>query len=354
MTSSNETSGVTNETTGSTTGSTSGVTTGLWPIFESVLGWFRRGPELDTSEEIAKGWEFIISETEERLLKLQQSFIQKTQNELKVLRQMTTNVTWRPKITQHVLDVYGGLDGPTKQLLHDSRLDSSERLACLRAVFDPRSGGWLTFLRQCCWRSSCLIPGTVPQTRVTVTQLESRWTEQQYFKGVTGEIRTMAQQVTFPAETTGLTYRICSDILWSVYLCLSRELVSSLGRSLFEVENAGLFDEVCSMTAGLIQQWSQTTVRKGTYSERSGVVAAHFRSKDELEAQRLAEIKKRGVDAKFSDPTSPTPAFDFQSRARELEAKLKLKEMTRDAVPPSGNIRTRAAELAKILAFRQP
>lgn len=340
----------------------------LWPILESVLTWFRQKPELekDSTEEIAKGWQFIISEAEEKILKHQQDCIRKTQNELTVLRRISTSVTWRPKIIQYVLSLYSENKNDIKQL-HESKLSSSERLSCLRKVFDKHEKNWLQVLKQLSRHSNLInqLSKTDQSPETTENknrQLDSCWYEQSYSKGVLGEIRTLAHQATYPAETSGLTYRICSDIIWIVYLSLSRELVSNIDRMLNSFENQKLFELIILMGSDIIKEWKLFSEIKGSYEKRSGILPGLWSLEEEKNQIKLNEIKNKGVDAKFSDGfKSCNYTFDFQTSSNQLKSKLKFRGVKSEEEKiekeihinvKTDNIRTRAKNLEKILFLK--
>lgn len=353
-----------------------------WPIFETVLTWFRLKPDYDTDnvDNLSKGWEFIVSEAETQLNKLHQSAIQKTQNELLILRRISSNVRWKPQITQSTIDLYSKLDSQTLNVLLESRLDSSERLSCLRKTLEPNHANWLKLISQFCHlsdvlkqvsSSSTLTPTLTPaltpaltptQPQNVVNSLSLRWYEQPYLKGVCGEIRTLAHQTTLSAETSGLTYKICSDVLWSIYLCLTRELVSCLNRSLNEIESQVLFEQVCSCGQSLVENWIKASLIKGTLSTRYGKLPKQWQD-DEI--AKLEILKTRDIAARFADgPLKFTSEINFLEKSKKLEthleALLRKKGISPKTSQPtqvqssSQSFKSRISGLEKVLIFRKP
>ena len=327
-----------------------------WPIFETVLTWFRTGRTSEDPDNLLKGWELIISETETQINKLYQTGIQKTQNELLILRRLSSNVSLKPKITQRTLTLYSKLDSSKVQILLNSRLDSSERLSCLKTSLGTYNTRWFKLLSQFCRLSN--VTSQIKQTSVTLNPsiLESRWYEQPYLKGVCGEIRTLAFQ-TFETESSGFTYKICSDVLWSIYLCLSRELVNCLSRGLNGIESDTLLEEVCTFGETLIEIYVQTCKTKGSLSERFGKLPKQW---DLDRVHQLEILKTREISARFTDgPGKFRSQIDFRQTASKLESKLVFsssKHVFRKnpEVPNSiETFRERAAKLETILIFRK-
>ena len=75
-----------------------------WTIFETIFSWFKQtSTDNLNSDELISGWQLIISDTEENIIRYQQDVIRKTQEELTILRRISSNVSLKPKFTNYVM-----------------------------------------------------------------------------------------------------------------------------------------------------------------------------------------------------------------------------------------------------------
>jgi len=112
----------------------------------------------------------------------------------------------------------------------------------------------------------------------------------------------MAWKASNLSQEKGLTSTIMADILWSLHLCLSREITSELSSYILqEREYDFLYTKILQVIDPLIKLWYETTQKVGTISRREGSLPRKWEEEKQRELQLIKEIKRVGVSARFND-----------------------------------------------------
>lgn len=310
----------------------------LWNLLNNVFSWFYHNnsisnipPPLDallvnvndnTSDELMRGWEWIVSTAEGFLQKQNEEQMAKIRKELSTLRKISNNVSLRPKIIQAIQTFFSSLNQTITSILINSRLEASNCNSILRDIINSVQKSWLTTIIQLIHRSFVqqhltqlfksvmndkkkFIDLQLNQDQLTLsTHLKQCWTEEKYKKNICGETIAFASRSSQPVQEHGLTYQIFGDILWAIYLCLAREITVIINRSLSMEENQIILNMVLELKQPIVDLWLKTTSITGTIIEREGKLPSKWQSEDHLRQEYLNILKETGVDAKFTDGPS--------------------------------------------------
>jgi len=388
----------------------------LWSMISSIFNWIYQDkidvPITNSStgeENILQDWEIILSTTE----KFIHHQNEKVKHELTTLRRISNHVGYRSRIIQKVQTHYQILDKKIAKSLIDSRLDSSKRNRLIKDLINTYQQQWLQFLVQIINFNSCLTelvillnnsnsiitPSTItctPSSTLVINTLKDNWLEDKYSKNICGELLSLAFQASHPSENNGLTYVVIGDMLWAMFLCLSRQLTSIMNRTLYQYESDLLLDQVFNLLNSLITSWHHVSSISGSILERSGLLPIKWHNEHIESLSKIDQIKLKGVDAKFSDgPSDPflhgsinfsdrvkiigslltfkppvtsnsdnTNSLSFQERAKLLESLLRNKRTVTINYQPKSNsitvidhpqsipIKDKAKLLESILIFR--
>jgi hypothetical protein len=90
----------------------------------------------------------------------------------------------------------------------------------------------------------------------SLTHLDQHWLEEKYQKNVCGELISIALKAT--SDTQGLTQKIMTDVVLSLYLCLSKMATELLDRSLRQAEIDFLLSQLFYVMTDISFEWYET------------------------------------------------------------------------------------------------
>lgn len=276
----------------------------IWMTFTSWFGWVYPTTSNSTTEDITSDWQYLMDATEELARTHDERRAAEMRTELARLNRMTNSISYRTRINEWVRVSMEGMPKETLDILNGSRLDASKRDKICRDLIRSVATFWLYTLR-------------VHFAELT-DEFDLRWYEQPYKKNICGSLVAMSFHASHPANQKGLSVLYIRDILWSIYLCLSREITNEIARSLTIDENDLLLDLVMSLLPNLIQLWKITAESVGSIADREGKLPSRWEQLEKREKERLNEIKKAGVNARYNDGP-----FDDLVRSAILERKAK-------------------------------
>lgn len=315
----------------------------MWSSFTSWVQWIypvsntNEIPE-NTDEKLMSDWQYLLSTSEERAQREDEKRSQEVQSELRKIALISNSLTYRSRIHEFVRQSYSQLPEETRNLFEKSRLDASKRDKICRDLIRSVATFWLTVLHQ--------------RFPILSSDFSFRWYEQAYKKNICGSLVAMAFHASHPAQQKGLTCVYIQDILWAIYLSLSREISAELNRSLLPEENDLLLDLVLSLEPSLISLWSVTAESVGSIAEREGKLPQQWEVDTRREQKRIAEIKRQGVTARYNDgPVEDPIRKTIQERKAQQQSATKC---TYDKVVNTGAIASRRDLLAQSLILSRP
>ena len=275
----------------------------LWSLLTGMFEWFSQNPSNENPDRIIEGWTMFLNSAEEQAQKQAEKRAEETKKEISCLKILTNSASYRPQIIQHVQNVFACLDKDTSQILLQSRLDSSKRYSIIRDVVKLCQKQWLQVICQIiCKDHICrsLHKQSIDPVQ-SIDVFKSQWLEQKYQKNICGKLCSLVLQASNMSEQSGCTHRILSDMLWSVYLSLSKELNTFLGRSLYTEENRKIYNSVIESSDIFVRLWKKVSVITGNISQREGLLPSKWEKEHVEHIKHLEQIKINGVDAKYND-----------------------------------------------------
>ena len=200
---------------------------------------------------------YIITSAEDRAIKQQENT---RKIELEQLKKELNHVNMRPHIQEYCRGLWGKLESAQLSTLSEARLDASKRDRIFRNILRKFSQTCLDYI-------IVHIPGSV--------SISSRWFEEKYTKGIVGELIILAFQ---SSPQTVLTHKVMSDLLWTIYNTIVKEVSREVSRKLEEREIKGILNIVCVLATDIISEWIQTHTLLGTIGEREGKLSERFES----------------------------------------------------------------------------
>lgn len=310
----------------------------MWNIMVNMVGWVYplSTPPLQNvisssnlvesnrlmDEELMKNWQWLLSTGEEIALKQDERRCSDIKKELDIIKKVTNSVKYRKHIFSEVTQYMNTLSPDMVTSLGNSRLDASKRDRIFRDIIRSVSECWLLDILMDIFiarnfqlpamngdisKNDNFLPHAVDVDAFIASNPEvfsSRWTEQPYKKNICGEIVSMAFYASHPTQERGLTAHLIADILWSMHVCLSREIITDLNRVLHPLEYEYLTQKILSILPNLISLWHTTTQKVGNVSDRAGRLPEKWNLDRQKEDARLASLKASGVSARYNDGPS--------------------------------------------------
>ena len=227
------------------------------------------------------------------------SFKRERDEELDRIRELFADRKVRPRLCALCSSSY--LSGATMDLLKNSRLDGSKRNRIMCDVIREAAATWKERLVS------------------RFPHLADEWDEHAYEKGLVGELIVLAFQASASAQQIGLTERVLSDILWSIYLGVSRKLPTPL-----PIEDTELvLGLVIGCAPSIIQAWKKVVEITGSISEREGKVVSQW-VKPKAKVVNLVDDSTSKVltSDQTTDVLVETTYQTFQERRRIVQSLL--------------------------------
>lgn len=267
----------------------------------------------NADDDLLKNWEWLLSTAEEIAVKQDQQRSSDIRKELDVIKKVTNSVKYRKCILVEVTKYLDTLSPDIITSLKNSRLDASKRDRIFRDIIRKVSEDWLLNILMDIFVArdfNSSYEGTLSDNNnfdisafiaSNPEAFSSRWNEQPYKKNICGEIASMAFYASHPTQDKGLTAILIADILWSMHVCLSREIISDLNRTLYPQEYDNLTQKVLSILPDLVSLWHATTLKTGNVADRAGRLPEKWTADKQKEDKRLASLKESGVSARYND-----------------------------------------------------
>lgn len=257
----------------------------LWGLLIGLFGRTEAIPLPPSKEEnLNHDWEWMLSTAEELALHQEQERVQEIRSELHRITKASNSIQIRPRIGSLIRETFTSLPEEDQRRLLQSRLDASKRDRILKDLIREETSSWKRDFSS------------------FFEQDLTHWKEEKYKKNITGEMASMAFRASHSAQEKGLTPKICGDILWSISVCLSKEID-------FPPEKRAAFDDlllekIASLITPLLDLWKKTATSVGNISGREGRLPSIWAQEAEEEKDRLAQLKKIGLSARYNDGPS--------------------------------------------------
>lgn len=249
--------------------------------------------EQNLGQNLSGDWEWMLSTAEELTLHQEQERVKEIRNELSRIAQASNSIQIRPRIGSLLREQWKTLSAEDLDLLSDSRLDASKRDRILKDLIRKETTSWRD-------QFATLLPVEERENLI------SRWEEQKYKKNISGEMAVMAFRASHPAQEKGLTAKICGDILWSISVCLSKEILSpNFDQNLRISFDDLLLEKIVSLISPLLSLWKQTAASVRDIANREGRLPSIWAEEQKKEEERLAQIKITGASARYNDRPDP-------------------------------------------------
>ena len=247
-----------------------------------------------------EGWTWLLSNAEEALMKADAKQLSTSKaeltKELDAMKKIMPSIQFRKRFIEVVNDKFDSLDEETRTSLLESRLDASKRDKLLRDSIRKTNDSWLQKLLE------CFFSGTNTEwSDVKREVFIGRWKEQPYKRNLCGEMVSLAWKASHSAYEKGLTGTILGDVLWTIHLCISKELQYHLLMPLTIMHYELIFNMVMDVYPIVVELWNQTAVNSGTIAQREGKLPAVWEQERQAELQRIADLKKEGQLLKYKD-----------------------------------------------------
>jgi hypothetical protein len=286
----------------------------FWKILTSVVGWNQTIPtpplekendkcdkqdksdfSLTNEEEniLLNNWEWMLSTAEEIAENQSQTRCVEMKKELETIKRANSSLKFRSYFVSELTTTFSNLPEENKLKLQESRLDASKRDKIIRDVVRKFQHEWKSSLVEYFSEEKLL-------------GLLSQWEEEPYKKNICGELSSMGFHASHRAMSEGLNAVIVSDILWSMHLCLTRELGISLKRSLEPQDHQFLCSKILITGEFLFNLWYETSLHVGTVSDREGKLPIKWEQLRKIEEEKIIRIKQSGFLTRFNDgPLDP-------------------------------------------------
>ena len=254
----------------------------MWHLMTRLVGWAAPvSPKESEEEDLLTDWQWMLSNAEEQSQKQSEKHKAEIQAEVVALRKIG-NRDVQKKLQLFVTKHYASL--PDQQLLMSLTLDASKRDRIMRDTIKQLSEEWLASLNG---RFSLPV------------SFQTQWHIEKYRKNVIGDIMNFA----FTASNAGVyTDRTCRDIIWAVYICLSRAIMNTLECMLTLDEQLFILDLALLLLDNLSNLWLQTLKQLGSIAQREGKLPEIWEKEQKLQEARLEQLKLTGqITARFND-----------------------------------------------------
>lgn len=247
-----------------------------------------------------EGWTWLMSNAEEALLKADDKQLSSSKaeitKELDAMKKIMPSIQYRKRFIETINHKFNDLNETTRTTLLDSRLDASKRDRLLRDSIRKTNEGWLQKLLDCFF-----IKTDTEWNDIKREVFISRWKEVPYKRNLCGEIVSLAWKASHSASEKGLTGTILGDILWTIHLCICKELQYHLVMPLAVANYDLIFNMIMEVYPVIVDLWYDTTVNSGTIAQREGKLPAIWEQERQAELQRIADLKKEGQLLKYKD-----------------------------------------------------
>jgi hypothetical protein len=235
---------------------------------------------------------------------------QQREEELQRLRARAHTAVLRPHLLHMARALLSSLSQQDVELLLQP-LDASKRSKIIEDAVEGCASSWLQKLRDAFF----LKHGDMDAWE----RFRLSFRKGEYAKNTTGSMASFGFQASAGIADTGLSARVLSDISWSFWKVLSSAVSHALNIQLTVVQDSILVDLVRESEQPIVRMWIDTVRRSAGATTRQAVVLQRFADEEAREQEKLAEIKRRGVDAKYAPPP-----LEERSAARAHVAKTEV------------------------------
>ncbi|EFA78368.1 hypothetical protein PPL_09019 [Heterostelium album PN500] len=326
----------------------------------------------EKEKELWKEWEWVLSTTEEFVLKQNQQESEKVLGELNNLKKTASNLKVKPYFinqASELLKIQTDLHLDTLK----SPLDSNKRSAVISTVINTMESQWLNYIKERFFydeeeakepvedgwvESSGSDSKSISNTflseisevqeikqnlklnntsfediiilnkninKITWIQFLDSFKGQKYSKGITARMKDIGFQASHGLDGS-LNARVLGDITWSIWNALNTALKQI--RELTQEESRELVENVSLLQPVLLKLWLNTKINSKIGVKNEGLVVEKWK-KDELsKKKKILDLKRSGKLDKYTGEKTIVMAHErreISSLRSTLEQKLKLR-----------------------------
>eukprot|EP01027_Heterolobosea_sp_BB2_P022336 GEZU01032879.1.p1 GENE.GEZU01032879.1~~GEZU01032879.1.p1 ORF type:complete len:429 (+),score=107.30 GEZU01032879.1:345-1631(+) len=278
-------------------------------------------------------WEWILSKTEEWIMKYSQEKASQIESELQQLRNKSRSLRTKPQFIKRAAEAIDLLTEDQKKDLLVT-LDSSKRSKIISDAISSLEREWTRILKDKLF---------IDEKLSVWKRFKSFYTEQQYEKNLIGSMKEMGWKASHGAPGTGLTAKVLGDIIWCFYKTFTDELRNHIVIDLPTSTEAGqtvpeelerevsnrlqiIEDMVAMAQTPIINLWIDTTrnIKSITERDAEGKLPIKWRQQElEKAFQRMQHVRRHGADASFLIEKQETK----EERGIEREKLKELRKM---------------------------
>jgi len=350
----------------------------IFGIITSLTNWLKgiqESKDIDEEEskdrelELWKDWEWVLSATEEFLLKQNQTENAKVLGELDTLKKTASNLKLKPLFINRaaqILNEYSTQDLNTLKL----SMDSNKRLGVITTVINTLQSEWLDFIKENYfqeetnsnsnstnepielaedgWDDSTSINEKMDEetkelrkidsstsdmivlnkniNKITWEQFNDNFKGSKYSKGIYGRMKDIGWQASHGIDGS-LNSRVVGDITWSIWNTLNSAIKQI--REPTTEESNDLIDTICLLQPILIKTWINTKKNSRIGAQNEGLVVEKWKTEESNRKKKILELKKSGQLDRYNP--SKVKILDHERKEissirSNLEKKLKLKQ----------------------------
>ncbi|KAF2071627.1 hypothetical protein CYY_007053 [Polysphondylium violaceum] len=361
---------------------TSSWTPDIFGIITSLTNWLKgiENKEIDEQEnkekelELWRDWEWVLSVTEEFLLKQNQTENAKVLGELDTLKKTASNLKLKPLFINRAAQI---LNEYTTQDLNTLKLsmDSNKRLGVITTVINTLQPEWLEFIKENYfqeetnsssiynndsptielaeegWDDSTATTATNEKidqetkelrtidsstsdmivlnkniNKITWEQFNDNFKGSKYQKGIYGRMKDIGWQASHGVDGS-LNSRVVGDITWSIWNTLN-SAIKQIREPTMEESN-DLIETICLLQPILIKTWVNTKKNSRIGAQNEGIVVEKWKTEESNRKKKILELKKSGQLDRYNP--SKVKILDHERKEissirSNLEKKLKLRQ----------------------------
>jgi len=238
-------------------------------------------------------WEWVLSRTEEFLLKQSENEIARTLSELSELRGVASYFKLKPVFLRRATDVMLSLRPEDRAELQNP-LDSSKRSKVITDVVRQYADEWKEWIRKRFFEKNIMAQQYDKWNKFSVS-----YCEQTYSKNTIGILREVGWQASHGIDGT-LSAKVLCDITWSIWNALRGAIRSAIEFDIPQDDLLALAEAVSKMEFDLTQLWLATIRTSKGGTQREGLVVTGWIAEEKIEQQRILDMKSLGqVDERY-------------------------------------------------------
>lgn len=281
--------------------------------------------------DLEKDWEIIVTNTE----KIMENTKADVANELNNLRKLGQGIKIRSQIIPSINSIYHNINPKIMSNILSSKLNCGQRSAIIRKYIDNNNKIWKELVTSIIVKhhltttlSVVLMnpigdsknPSCIKQDlslhpiKDCLEKINEQWEHEKYKKNICGEIGSLMIQSSQCSETQGLNTNVLADMIWSVYLCLSKFIIITIDRKLYQSEISLLLEHINNTVISLIETWDICATISGNVNERMGQINKKWKEQEHDKKHISEVVKYQSIDQR--------KCADFAHNRQQLQQKL--------------------------------